>query len=158
MPTPGYFTALAGIIATQKDATILIASNGGSLDLMETLLVEMKKKQDKGIKFTCVIEHAYSAAFLLMTYCDKRQAYSNSNFMQHRVRTMLFPNMYTEERLKELYEDLVRSNKEWEERNVKQLPGVSRDFIKKAMTEEMYISGAGMEALMPGGWIEIITR
>ena len=157
MPTPGYFTALAGIIATQKDATILIASNGGSLDLMETLLVEMKKKQDKGIKFTCVIEHAYSAAFLLMTYCDKRQAYSNSNFMTHYA-SISGCGLLDHKALSKLLSDLVKTNKELEDRNVKQLPGVSRDFIKKAMTEEMFISGTGMAAIMPKGWIEIITR
>jgi hypothetical protein len=79
---------------------IYIASDGGKVDVMNYLISNMRILQERGVKFICYVERAYSAAFTILQACDERIGLAGSKYMTHYVHR-------DGETLKDLYLEIL---------------------------------------------------
>ena len=82
--TEAAFKAL-GMILAGKTITIIINSPGGYLESFMGIKNTIEQLQSYGTFFECHLYAGSSAAASIFTLCDKRVAYTNSVFGQHRA-------------------------------------------------------------------------
>ena len=70
----------------KKEFTLLIDSNGGSVDVMFQILDSMAELQKRGIHFKCYIANAHSAAFTFaVSVCSKAILLRGGQMSQHHA-------------------------------------------------------------------------
>jgi len=70
----------------KKEFTLLIDSNGGSVDVMFQILDSMAELQKRGISFKCYIANAHSAAFTFaVSVCSKAILLRGGQMSQHHA-------------------------------------------------------------------------
>lgn len=82
--TEAAFKAL-GMLFTGKSVTLVIDSPGGYLESFLSIKETMENLQAKGTFFECHLYSGSSAAASIFTLCNKRIAYVNSIFGQHKA-------------------------------------------------------------------------
>lgn len=92
--------------------SIIINSGGGYVDVGYYLIKTMRHAQDKGVKFSCVVDGAaYSMALAILTACDRRYGTFGSSIMWHSAGRM-FDGKLDVFNTEEMNKEFKRINKE----------------------------------------------
>lgn len=69
----------------KRNIDIFITSTGGDLRTVNFIMDQMLVAKGYGHSFTCYVDKAYSAAFYILSVCDKRIGLKGSKYLTHFV-------------------------------------------------------------------------
>lgn len=147
---------LALSASSDKPVDIIISSPGGSVIAGMFFIDAMDRAKSRGVKIRCIVDKmAASMAMHIFGNCDERYALANSLLLWHPAYVTISFGMVTEERAKELKEQLHMLTYELELRLKKAL-NISDKMYEKHWRAEHFIPAKYLKEFISPEFLEII--
>lgn len=119
---------------------IIINSYGGLVDEGNKIIEAIEREKLMGTEQVCVVtKEADSMAFNILSHCDRRYAVPKATFVVHKIRTwFLSPAPVTEKILRQLADDLHKSDEPFRQKNSKEMHLTVRQYDKAADAERQW--------------------
>lgn len=122
------------------DRVILINSNGGDVEAGNKMIDMIKAEQKQGTRVVCyAFRGAHSMAFNFLTNCDVRLMAPGTMSLVHKIRRGLITETATAKNLRQIADDLDKSDEPFRQANAKAM-GMSIPEYDKVADEETYFT------------------
>ena len=122
-----------------KEIVIFISSNGGSVEVGNVLIENLKKSKKPTI---CIAKTAMSMAMFILQTCNKRYVLENSQLMTHNIMLVGQSGVnLTVKQLKEQLVDMEKTDAELHKIIEKRL-GISKEKLASLENPDWYLNGS----------------